>query len=211
MKSKITCIIPAYNEEKRIGRVLSVVQRHPLVDEIIVVDDGSSDNTKAIASRFKKIKLISYKKNKGKTFALLKGINAAKNNLLMFLDSDLLGLIKRDVTNLISPVINNVADISISLSGNSLIIFKLAGLDFVSGERVLHKKILGNIKKFSSLSSFGFESFLNKKIIENKLRIKVVKWANVSHARKSEKAGFVKGYLGEFFMLAQIIKTIGII
>jgi glycosyltransferase involved in cell wall biosynthesis len=210
MKNKISCIIPAYNEADRIGNVLRVLQKHPLIDEVIVVNDGSKDNTDNVVKKFKSVRLISYKKNRGKTFALLKGIKASKNNILMFIDSDLIGLQPKNITDLISSVKSSKADVSISIKGNSLAIFKLLGLDFVSGERVFHKKLLGDINELSKLAGFGFESFLNRKIIKNNLRIKIVSWKNVSHARKSEKIGWVKGTLGEFSMLLQIIKTIGI-
>jgi len=210
MRHKISCIIPAYNEADRIGNVLKVIQRHPLVDEVIVVNDGSKDHTDKVVKKFKSVRLISYKKNRGKTFALLKGIKAARNSILMFIDSDLIGLQPKNITDLVNPVKSSKADVSISIKANSLAIFKLLGLDFVSGERVFHKKILGNINELGKLTGFGFESFLNEKIIENNLRIKIVAWKNVSHARKSEKIGWVKGTLGEFSMLLQIIKTIGI-
>lgn len=45
MKNKVTCIIPAYNEERRIGQVLDVIVKHPGINEIIVVNDGSKDKT----------------------------------------------------------------------------------------------------------------------------------------------------------------------
>jgi len=210
MKNKLSCIIPAYNEGERISSVIKIVKNHPLVNEVIVVDDGSKDNTKKVARSIRGIKLISYKKNRGKTFALLKGLSSAKNELIMFIDSDLIGLSKKNITNLIVPVTKGEVDISISLRGNSLAIFKMLGLDFVSGERVFNKKILGDINRFKSLTGFGFESFLNKQIINNKLRIKVVNWTNVSHARKAEKIGFIRGQLAEFSMVLQIIRTIGI-
>lgn len=41
----ISCIIPAYNEAPRIGAVLDAVLGHPLIDEVIVIDDGSTDGT----------------------------------------------------------------------------------------------------------------------------------------------------------------------
>ena len=58
----ISCIIPAYNEGPRIKAVLDVVAAHPLIDEIIVVDDGSSDDTAALASGREKVVLIRLSK-----------------------------------------------------------------------------------------------------------------------------------------------------
>ena len=46
---KISAIIPAFNEEPRIGNVLDVVKEMELIEEIIVVDDGSTDNTYKVA------------------------------------------------------------------------------------------------------------------------------------------------------------------
>lgn len=209
MENKISCIISAYNEEKNIGRVLKVVQDHPLLDEIIVIEDGSSDGTRKIIKRFKGIRLLAHKKNRGKLAAVLSGIRASKNDMLLFIDADLVGLSKRNITDLISPVVNGESDISLSLRGNSLGIFRLIGLDFISGERVLSKKILGSLKQFKRIAGFGFESFLNRMIIRQKLRIKVVHWDKVIHVRKSGKIGFLKGSWGDISMLFQIIRTIG--
>lgn len=209
MKDRISCIIPAYNERKRIGSVLKTLQNHHLISEIIVVDDGSIDGTKDVVKKFRNIQLISHKKNKGKTQAIIAGIKKARGNLFMFIDADLQGLTQDNITALISPLIKNEADISISIRGNSLGLFKILGIDFISGERVFKKELLGNRKKLKTLSGFGFESYLNKKVIEKKLRIKIVKWKNVSHARKSEKLGFIKGTIGDLSMIVEIIKTIG--
>ena len=41
----LTCVIPAYNEQARIGAVLAAVLDHPLIDDVLVVDDGSTDST----------------------------------------------------------------------------------------------------------------------------------------------------------------------
>lgn len=51
MSKKVVCLIPAYNEEKRIGAVLSVVKKCELVDEIFVIDDGSVDKTAEVAAK----------------------------------------------------------------------------------------------------------------------------------------------------------------
>lgn len=210
MKIKISCIIPAYNEAERISAVLKTLQHHPMISEIIVVNDGSTDNTSKVVKGLKNIILINHKSNKGKTLAVLTGIRKAGNNIVMLIDADLIGLTKDDVTALISPIIKNRADVSISLRKNSLFLFKLIGLDFVSGERVFSKKLLNDYKSLKKISGYGLEAFLNEKIINSSQKIAVVKWKNVSHARKSEKTGLVNGIKGELSMISQIIKTIGL-
>jgi dolichyl-phosphate beta-glucosyltransferase len=86
-------VIPAYNESFRIVKPLTEVcqyfaeQEYPF--EIIVVDDGSSDDTSAVISKhFPKIKLISYKINQGKGFAVKTGIASAKGEFILMCDAD---------------------------------------------------------------------------------------------------------------------------
>jgi|SRR3989344_6985798 len=209
-KIKISCIIPAYNEAKRISAVLRILQHHPMVSEIIVVNDGSTDDTLKVVKGFKNIQLINHKSNKGKTSAVLAGLRKANNEFIMLMDADLVGITKDNVTALITPIIKNEADISISLRKNSLFFFKLIGLDFVSGERVFNKNLLKDYASLKKISGYGLETFLNEKIINSSKKIAVVRWKNVSHARKSEKVGLVNGIKGELSMIFQIIRTIGL-
>ena len=176
MKTKISCIIPVYNEGPRIAKVLKIICGHPVIDELIVVNDGSKDNSLDIIKQFKGIKIISYTLNKGKSYAIMEGLNAAKNNLVMLIDSDLVGLNKSNIHNLALPLIKNQADVSISLRKNSLLIYKLMGIDFVSGERVFNKNIFGNLKSLKRIPGFGLESLMNKRIIKKHLKIKIVRW-----------------------------------
>lgn len=208
---KISCIISAYNEESRIGRVLDALKDHPLIDEIIVVDDGSTDRTREIANANPKVQLISLLVNNGKSNAIALGIGQARNTLLMLLDADLIGLTHENITALAQPVLSGNADITISLRKNSLRIYKLIGFDFYSGERVFPKILLADyLETLKKLPGFGLETFMNELTIERRYRIVVVPWRNVSHARKSDKIGFWKGRKEELRMAFQILKMLSL-
>ncbi|MES0385703.1 MAG: glycosyltransferase [Hyphomicrobium sp.] len=66
METKISCVICAYNEAPRISNVLSVVTKHPLIDETIVIDDGSTDTTAEKLFTYPGVNVITHDTNKGK-------------------------------------------------------------------------------------------------------------------------------------------------
>ncbi|MCT4616842.1 MAG: glycosyltransferase family 2 protein [Candidatus Gracilibacteria bacterium] len=217
--ANVSCIIPAYNEGERIEKVLKIALNNDLISEIIIVNDGSTDNTKEVISNFisknsdksEKVNFIDLEKNSGKTNAVITGIKASSSDYLLFLDSDLIGLDNNAINNLINPVIDKQADITISIRQNSLEIYKKMGLDFVSGERVFHKSLFTekDFEELLKLPGFALESYLNNIIINKKLRIKTVYWDKVISPRKSSKYGFWAGVKGDFNMIIEIIKTIG--
>jgi glycosyltransferase involved in cell wall biosynthesis len=85
----VSVIIPTYNRAKFVGDAIQSVLDQTFTDyEIIVVDDGSTDNTKAILGQFKdKIRYI-YQENQGVSAARNRGIQAAQGEYIAFLDSD---------------------------------------------------------------------------------------------------------------------------
>jgi glycosyltransferase involved in cell wall biosynthesis len=83
----VSVIIPAYNEEESIQEVIRRVEHAVPGAEIIVVDDGSTDKTYEIAKKTG-VKVISYKPNKGKTFALKTGYENALNDIIVNIDAD---------------------------------------------------------------------------------------------------------------------------
>lgn len=86
----ISIIIPAYNSEKTIGRTIESLlkQSYPKKDyEILVVDDDSTDNTREVVRKFKKVRLIE-QKHSGPATARNFGAKNSKGDILLFTDSD---------------------------------------------------------------------------------------------------------------------------
>lgn len=216
---KISCIIPVYNEAARVGAVLNAVLGSKVLDEVIVINDGSSDNSLEVLEKIKRgldgkvgstFRLISYEKNRGKTHAVKVGIEASHSDFIMTIDSDLIDLDASAVDALAQPVLDGKADVTMSLRKNSFKIFHRLGIDFVSGERVFNKSLIGGLSELEKLPGFGLEVFLNNKMIDKKVRLKVVYWPNVICPRKSVKMGFWAGSWGDFKMNIQLIRIVGL-
>jgi|SRR5665647_1301770 len=104
----VTVIIPALNEQETIGEVVKFCFAEPLVTEVIVVDDQSTDNTCDRAESAGAIVLISKKRGKG--FSMKEGILSASNPLLVFLDADIHPYPSGTIRNLVEPLINDESD-----------------------------------------------------------------------------------------------------
>ena len=89
---RIAAIIPAYNEEKTIGDVLSVVTECKQIDQVIVVSDGSTDDTVKIARQFGGVEVVELMENRGKGGAMKAGLEHTRAGIILFLDADLIGL-----------------------------------------------------------------------------------------------------------------------
>ncbi|MSR76480.1 MAG: glycosyltransferase family 2 protein [Candidatus Ryanbacteria bacterium] len=111
---KISIIVPVYNEEKTIERVLSEVSRAPFgceaEREIIVVDDCSTDGTPAILKKHSEIILVSFPKNLGKGAAVKAGFLRATGDYILIQDSDL-EYSPEDYKVLFRPILERGADV----------------------------------------------------------------------------------------------------
>ena len=88
----VSIIIPAYNEEKTLQEIIGKVYDTDIEKEIIVVNDGSQDNTSLILDKIKiryGLKIINLEKNYGKGYAIRKGIEQSKGTIILTQDADL--------------------------------------------------------------------------------------------------------------------------
>lgn len=211
-QKQISCIIAAYNEQKRIADViLSVIKSHS-VDEIIVVDDCSEDKTKDEVRKIKGVNLLVNNKNLGKLESLVRGVNFSRGKILLFLDADLLGLTATDVKNLIEPVKSGIAQMSLSYRGADPFFFKyiIPSSLFLTGERVLAKKDFWEIVKNYPASGFEFEILSNYYFLTKRQKIAAVTMDNLRNVMKFEKYGFPFGLLNDFRVCLSLIRKFGL-
>ena len=78
-ENKVCVIIPSYNNAGTLSKVIKDVLKYST--DVLVVNDGSTDNTSEVLSKFKNIRIISYAKNRGKGYALRKGFKFAIDNM----------------------------------------------------------------------------------------------------------------------------------
>ena len=121
MTGSLSIIIPAYNEAVRLGKTLRTVVDYLRTDwpdsELILVDDGSADDTAALAQKTfnesgtLRTSVISYKSNLGKGRAVRLGLLAARGTVALFSDADLSTPIT-ETPKLVDPIFNNECDVT---------------------------------------------------------------------------------------------------
>jgi glucosyl-3-phosphoglycerate synthase len=107
----VSVIIPAFNEERTVAEVVKVVKSLKYIYEIIVVDDGSIDNTGEVA-RSAGATVISHIKNRGKGAAIKTGFNNSKGDIAVFIDADIQNLTANKVDEIIKPILMGDADVT---------------------------------------------------------------------------------------------------
>jgi glycosyltransferase involved in cell wall biosynthesis len=207
---RVTAVIPAYNEEERIGTVLEAVKGSKLVDEIIVVDDGSEDNT-AEAAKKMGVRVIVNDENLGKGGALCRGLEGCQADIILFLDADLCGLKTEDVDHLLLPVISGEWDMTIGVFSNGRLTTDLAQkvAPFLSGQRAIRRQVLEGISGLE-ISRYGVEVALTRHVKKNNIRLKEVQLEDVSHVMKEEKMGIIRGFAERLRMYRDIVKVLSV-
>ncbi len=167
----ISAIIPAYNEAERIGCTVRAVSTIDGIDEIVVVVDGSTDETAKLADEAGAV-VICKRENAGKGAALTTGVQSATGDILLLLDADL-GETAEQAGRLLKPIVSGAADMAIASfpvipgkgGGMGLVVkFARAGIrratgqtmaDPLSGQRALRREVWEKIGGFEP--GFGAE------------------------------------------------------
>jgi len=115
---KLSIIIPAYNEERTIEKIIDKIESIKLINnfkkELVIVDDCSKDSTfkkiMGMKKKYKNIKIVKHKKNQGKGTAIRNGIKHATGDIIIIQDADM-EYDPNDYNNLIKPIIEKKAQV----------------------------------------------------------------------------------------------------
>lgn len=229
--TKLSIIIPVYNEERTIKKLLNKVARVKLPGlikkEIIVVSDGSTDATGRILSAEKNIKFLRHEKNKGKGAAVKTGLKYATGDLIIIQDADL-EYNPSDYSKLLKPILEDKAGVvygsrlinyPLKLWGKNKtvlpthliankfltfltnILYKSRLTDMETGYKLFKREILQNISLKSS--GFEFEPEITAKILKSGIPISEVP---VKVTPRTYEEGKKIGLIDGFFAVWTLVK-----
>ena len=197
---QISAIVPCYNEAERIGRVLTVLLRSAIIGQVIVVNDGSTDNSlEAIQSyQHPKLTLVNLVENRGKGDAVKAGLRRARYPLIFLCDADLRGLKEAHLHLLLkeyqkAPGQQIVVGLKEKQGFFGTALGKLLRrrvLPLIAGERLIARSLLKKILAHKLASHYGLEIFMNYYCRKNKITIKKVELKKVNDLPKFRKAGY---------------------
>jgi glycosyltransferase involved in cell wall biosynthesis len=203
--ARVSVIIAAYNEQDTIVDVLRQVEGHPLVDEIIVVDDGSRDATSERA-RSTSARVITLEQNQGKAGAMNAGVRAARNDVILFLDADILGLTHKIITLTAMPVVTGQCAMFVAIRArrtywmNRLLYF----IPVLGGERALTKELWRKVPRIYR-KGFQIEIALNYYTKKSGGKMAFGVMPGLSQVIKEKKRGFWLGLWQRIKMCAEVL------
>ena len=210
MSKKSVAIVAAYNEAATIADVLRPLIASPLVAEVIVVSDGSTDETVTIAKQ-QGARVIDLPKNGGKGAAMLAGVAATDAAVLLFVDADLRGFDATHIEGLLRPVLEGARVMNVGMRDRGAWLHPIVShLPLISGERAMKRAVIEGIHP-RFLQDFKVESALNYHCRQSGLAYGTVFMRGVRIRRKWEKVGLARSviqYLRTIFEVSFAMTTV---
>jgi glycosyltransferase involved in cell wall biosynthesis len=202
---RVAAIVPAHNEATRIGAVLEVLASYKKFDEVIVVNDGSTDETEKVVKKFP-VRYILNDSNHGKAHAMQKGVDECTSDIIFFCDADILGLTHKMIDSILDPVLEGKVEMFVGMRKRGWYGAHnvLAFVPILGGERALTKKLWQDLPEYYK-DKFKIETGLNfyAKYHGKNYSYKVI--AGLSQVIKEKKYGFWEGMYRRFGMYKDVV------
>lgn len=199
-------IIPARDEAPTVGAVAVVARASTLVDEVLVVDNGSTDGTAEVAARAGARVVTCLEPGKGQ--AMRVGVAATDAEVVVFLDGDLLHLGPAHVDRLLRSVIDGSAGMTLGLfdRGPELNPIFLKALPRLTGQRAMRRELFESLD-LEDIRGYRVEAALNSRADELGLEIDAFVCEGLWHRTKEEKDldGPLAGTVRKLGMLATAV------
>lgn len=204
---KIAAVLPAYNEASRIADVVRSVCMAPSIAEVIVVNDGSTDDTAARVRAVGGAVLLSLPHNQGKGGAMAAGADATDADVLVFLDADLRGLRPEHVEALVAPVKTGRVAMAVGKfhGGRRITDWSQRLAPSISGQRAIKRAVFEQIPAIAC-ARFGVEMAITRFCRHYRVPTETVVLRGVTHPMKEEKLGFVRGWSARGRMYTEILR-----
>lgn len=205
----VIAIIPAYNEGGRIGRVLAVLREVTELEQIIAVDDGSTDSTveniRQAAASDARIRLLSMPKNQGKGQAVLAAVAMIETPYILMLDADLVNLSPSHIRGLIDPISHGKADMTLGLFKGGHFTTDLShwGTPWLTGQRCLKTEIFGFLDR-ETAKGYALEIALTVAAQRHNLRVQHIPMRGVWHPSSEYHRGLKSGFKWHLNMVLQV-------
>lgn len=215
-KIKVSCIIPAHNEQQNIEKVLKQVDSYPFFTEIIVINDASTDSTHEIIKSFvqsnSRFKYKNLRENKGKSNAIKMGVESAMGDLIVMVDADLQTLKHEHLDILITPILNGSYSMTMLAAGSddSGILGPISFFASrpLSGQRAFWKKDFEKINLDGS-ERYGVERVLNNEYLRLGLKINTIHIDELNAPTQFEKNKNLLAGLKKYSSMTKEILTTG--
>ncbi|WP_162428434.1 glycosyltransferase family 2 protein [Pontibacter pudoricolor] len=207
---KVSCLIPCYNERERIAKVLDIVVSTQSVQQVICVDDGSTDGTADyIEANWPTVEVIRLLRNHGKTKAIKQGLQYVDYATLLMMDADLQGLRKEELEAALDAYKEcHEVDMIIMRRINSPWFVKWYRSDvLLSGERILQTADLKQVLR-QRLKCYQLEVAINRYMLRHKKVVRWMPWSAIN-TYKVDKLGVLDGSRKEFNMYVDIVNYVG--
>lgn len=206
-RPKVAAIVVAYNEAATIEGVVRPMIASALFHEVIVISDGSTDDTAERARRAGATLVHELSVNGGKGAAALHGVTHTDAPVICFADADLYGLRSEHLRAIVEPVLDGRKAMNVGLRDRSFLSMKLtAHLPLISGERAMRRQIIESIpQKF--LQGFMLEAAVNYRCRTQGLPYGIVPCYGLKIRHKMQKVGFWRGLVGYLKMVYDVVRA----